>query len=122
MFKRRVPRHVLRRLLGLVYPLMGWRRTLQYYRHRALRLPGTPASIARGIACGAAVSFTPFVGLHFILAFAMAWLIGGNLLAAAIGTIVGNPLTFFYYMASDLQNWSVCTGHRPATGNRAGIH
>ena len=31
------------------------------------RLPGTPYSIAAGFACGATVSFTPLVGLHFFL-------------------------------------------------------
>ena len=40
------------------------------------------------------VSFTPLLGLHFILAIIFAYLIRGNLIAALIGTIVGNPITF----------------------------
>ena len=40
------------------------------------------------------VSFTPLLGLHFILALIFAYLIRGNLIAALIGTVVGNPLTF----------------------------
>tara|TARA_B100000900_G_scaffold398313_1_gene399555 strand:- start:704 stop:1069 length:366 start_codon:yes stop_codon:yes gene_type:complete len=40
------------------------------------------------------VSFTPLLGLHFILAIIFAYLIRGNFIAALIGTIVGNPLTF----------------------------
>ncbi len=96
MFRRRQPLNILSKLRGFVYPRMGISRTLRYYRYRAVRLPGTPANIATGLACGAAVSFTPFIGLHFFLAFVMAWILGGNLLAAAIGTIVGNPLTFFF--------------------------
>ncbi|PCI33800.1 MAG: hypothetical protein COB54_02010 [Alphaproteobacteria bacterium] len=63
-------------------------------RHRLARIPGTPYAIAAGFACGAAVSFTPFLGLHFLLAALMAWIIGANILTSAMGTIVGNPWTF----------------------------
>ena len=40
------------------------------------------------------VSFTPLLGLHFVLAVVFAFLIRGNFIAALIGTVVGNPLTF----------------------------
>lgn len=50
--------------------------------------------MAAGVAAGALASFTPFVGFHFIIAFFIAFFIGGNMLAAALGTSVGNPLTF----------------------------
>ena len=40
------------------------------------------------------VSFTPLLGLHFILAVIFAFLIRGNFIAALIGTVVGNPITF----------------------------
>jgi hypothetical protein len=62
--------------------------------HRLRRLPGTPYRIAAGFASGAAVSFTPFIGLHFVLAALLALVLRGNLIAAAIGTAVGNPWTF----------------------------
>lgn len=73
---------------------MGWRRALSYFAHRIARLPGTPYSIAAGFACGSAVSFTPFMGLHFIFAGVLAWVLRGNMVASAIGTAVGNPWTF----------------------------
>ncbi len=57
-------------------------------------LTGSPYAIASGAACGAAISFTPFVGLHLILAMFGALLIHGNVLAAAVGTVIGNPWTF----------------------------
>jgi uncharacterized protein len=57
-------------------------------------MPGSTHSIAAGIASGAAVSFTPFLGLHFLLGFVLAWIVRGNLLASAFGTAVGNPWTF----------------------------
>jgi uncharacterized protein (DUF2062 family) len=57
-------------------------------------LPGTPTRIAAGFACGVAVSFTPFIGFHFVLAVALAAAMRGNLIASAVGTAVGNPWTF----------------------------
>ena len=58
------------------------------------QLQGTPYSIAAGFACGVAISFTPFIGFHLILAAITAWIIRGNIVSSAIGTIVGNPWTF----------------------------
>jgi len=66
----------------------------RYLLNRLKRLPADPHAIAVGFASGAAFSCTPLFGLHFLLAFALAWMLRGNLIAAAMGTIVGNPLTF----------------------------
>lgn len=96
MFRRRRSPHPLRRIREILWPRAGWRRASRYVMHRVSRLPGTPFSIAAGFACGAAMSLTPFVGFHFALAALIAWLIGGNILAAAIGTTVGNPWTFAF--------------------------
>lgn len=82
------------RLRNFFWPRSGWRRSTQYIVHRLSRLPGTPYSLAAGFACGAAASFTPFVGLHIVLAAFLAWIIRANLLASLIGTAVGNPWTF----------------------------
>ena len=57
-------------------------------------MPASNYAISSGFACGSMVSFTPLLGLHFILALFFAYLIRGNLIAALIGTVVGNPLTF----------------------------
>ena len=94
LFGARNPRSLLYKIREFVWPRSGWRRALLYVRHRLARLPGTPYSIAAGFACGAAMSFTPFLGLHFFLAGLLAWLIGANIVASAIGTVVGNPWTF----------------------------
>jgi uncharacterized protein len=96
MFKRQKKRSFWQNLREWVYPRMGWRRFFRYWRHRTLRLPGTPESISRGLACGAAVSFTPFIGFHLLFSFALAWLLRGNLVASAIGTFIGNPFTAFF--------------------------
>lgn len=67
---------------------------LSYYKLRLARLPASNYAISSGFACGSMVSFTPLLGLHFILAVIFAFLIRGNFVAALIGTVVGNPLTF----------------------------
>ncbi len=94
LFRRRHRRALVFRVLEYLWPRMGWRRAGRYYAFRIKRLPGTPYSIACGFACGAAVSFTPFMGFHFILGAVLAWSLRGSLFASAIGTAVGNPWTF----------------------------
>lgn len=76
------------------YPRGGWYRAAGYVVHRLRRLPDPPHRISRGIAAGVFVSFTPFFGLHFVLAALIAFLMRGNMLAAILATFVGNPLTF----------------------------
>jgi uncharacterized protein len=94
VFRRRRPLGWLRRLRGLLWPDSGWSRASSYFLHRIKRLPGTPHGIAAGIACGAAISCTPFIGFHFALSFLLCFLVRGNYVAAALGTVVGNPWTF----------------------------
>lgn len=77
-----------------LWPRRSWMRSGQYVTKRILRLTATPHAVAAGVAAGAFTSFTPFMGLHFLLAFVFAWVVRGNLLASALGTFVGNPLTF----------------------------
>lgn len=94
MFKRRSKRQVHHHLREAVWPTIGWRRSVDYIKHRVGRLPGTPYSIAAGFAWGAAVSCTPFMGLHIIASAIGAWITRSSVLAAALGTLVGNPWTF----------------------------
>ena len=94
LFKRRHPLTFSKRVLSMLWPRAGWRRAATYMGHRLSRLPGSPGGIAAGFACGAAISFTPLIGLHFIGAAVLAWLMRGNLFASAVGTVVGNPWTF----------------------------
>jgi uncharacterized protein len=83
-----------------LWPRVSWRRSSSYYLKRILRLSGTPYAIAMGAAVGAAMSFTPFIGFHIALAAAMSWMLRGNLIAAALGTAVGNPLTLPFIWAT----------------------
>lgn len=94
LFGRRGRVPLWRRVLNWIWPRAGLKRAGAYIGHRVQRLPGTPYSIAAGLACGAAVSCTPFIGFHFLFGAVLALLIGGNLVASAIGTAAGNPWTF----------------------------
>ena len=69
-------------------------RQQQASAYRVRRIDGSPSGVAVGVAWGVAVSFTPFYFLHIGIAVAGSWLMGGSLLAAAIGTLFLNPLTF----------------------------
>jgi uncharacterized protein (DUF2062 family) len=89
---------------------MGWRRLSVYLVKRLTRLAGTPHSIALGFACGAAISFTPFVGTHLILSLLLTYLFRGHLLAAAVGTVVGNPWTFPFIWLSTYKLGQIMLG------------
>ena len=85
---------MLERLRELLWPRSGWERAAKYVFHRVARLPGTPYAIAGGLACGAAVSFTPFLGMHIVLSVLLAWIIRASIISSIIGTAIGNPWTF----------------------------
>jgi len=103
MFRRRKPLSALNQMRAFIWPERGFRRLFSYLFQRIIRLPGSPASIAGGFAAGVAASFTPFLGLHFILAAALAMLFRGNVLASAIGTFFGNPWTFILIWLADYE-------------------
>lgn len=79
---------------NLIWPKMGLSRAWRYLVHRMARLSASPHAIALGFAAGAFVSFTPFIGFHFILAGLLAFSLRASIIASAIGTVVGNPVTF----------------------------
>jgi len=107
MFQRRDKPSKLRRVLDFFWPSIGFGRSTRYLGYRLARLPGTPYSLAAGFAFGAAVSFIPFIGLHFILGGVLAWIFRANIIASAIGTAIGNPWTFpFIWTATyHIGNW-----------------
>lgn len=85
-----------------------------YIVKRATRLSGTPHSIAAGFACGVAISFTPFIGFHLLGAFLLCLLVRGNYLAAAAGTLIGNPWTFPFIWVAIYQLGHMLLGTRAA--------
>lgn len=94
IFRRRDKRPWWRIVAEFVWPRGGWGRAFTYVKHRLHRLPDPPDRIARGIFAGVFTTFTPFYGLHFVLAGTIAWILRGNIPAAILGTFFGNPLTY----------------------------
>ncbi len=94
LFQRREPARWPEKLRISVWPRRSWGRSVKYVTKRILRITATPHAIAAGVAAGVFTSFTPFMGFHFIIAAIIAYIIGGNLIASALGTFFGNPLTF----------------------------
>jgi uncharacterized protein (DUF2062 family) len=116
VFKRRVKRTLWDQAVEGVWPRGGWIRSFEYIRHRVRRLPDTPEKIGRGIWAGVFASFTPFFGIHFIFALAIAKVARGNMLAALIGTFFGNPLTLLPISFISLNSGYFLLGTRPDEG------
>ena len=94
MFRRRVPLSFAGKVRETLWPRKGFARLYSYLIQRVLRMPGSAYSLASGFACGVAVSFTPLLGFHLLLAIGLAYFIRGNMATALLGTLFGNPWTF----------------------------
>ena len=107
LFRRRSPPRWREKIRVWLWPRRNWSRSIRYMAYRLWRLRASSHTIALGCACGVFAAFTPFLGGHFILAGVLAWITRGSILASALGTFVGSPLTFpFIWFASfSLGNW-----------------
>ncbi len=103
LFRRRHPLTWQQRVRVAAWPARSWRRSFYYMAKRILRLRATPHAIAVGTAAGVFVSCTPFLGLHILLASAITWALGGNVIAAVLATWFGNPISFPIIWASTWQ-------------------
>lgn len=102
LFRRRRPLGPWGRLRLAIWPSSSFSRSAQYFAKRVLRLTATPHAIAAGVAAGILASWTPFLGFHILIAFAIAYPLAGNMAAAALGTVFGNPFTFPFIWAAAL--------------------
>jgi uncharacterized protein len=100
LFRRRESESFLAKLRVHLWPRRSWSRSTRYVVHRVRRLSATPHAVALGFAAGVFVSATPFLGTHLIMAVLIAWVIGGSIVAAILGTFVGNPLTYPLFWVS----------------------
>ena len=68
------------------------------------RIRDFPESVASGLAWGVAISFTPLLRFHLIICYLGTLAMRGNLIAATVGSVIGNPWTFpfFFYVAYKL--------------------
>jgi uncharacterized protein (DUF2062 family) len=93
LFRRRKKASWPDRVREFFWPRKGFTRPARYLAKRILRLSASPHAVAAGVAAGTFSAFTPLLGFHVILALALAYLMAGNLLAAALATTVANPVT-----------------------------
>ena len=75
-------------------------RILRLLKLKLYRIRDFPEAVAIGLAWGASVSMTPMLGFHLITCYIGTWMMRGNMVAATVGTVLGNPWTFpfFFYL------------------------
>jgi uncharacterized protein (DUF2062 family) len=111
LFRRREAESLFARIRTAVWPRHSWSRSSRYFTKRVLRLSGSPHTVAIGVAAGVFTACTPFVGFHILISVVLAFAIGGNLLAAGMGTFIGNPLTFPVIWATTYSLGNQILGH-----------
>jgi len=119
MFNSRENRGWLRAVVEFVWPRRGFRNAWNYRMLRLSRMRVCPHRLSLGFAAGAFASFTPLIGLHFILAMVLALVLRGNILASAVGTVIGNPVTFPFIWLATYQVGSRILGVTPIAGTAA---
>lgn len=110
LFRRRAAPSWFAKTRAMLWPTRSFPRSTRYVIKRLLRVNATPYAIAMGVACGVFVSFTPLLGLHFLVAFMLVYLLRANYLAAVLGTFVGNPITFPFIWALTFRVGQVLLG------------
>jgi len=93
LFQRRHKLPLLAKIRNMIWPTMGLKRLLQYYKHRTVRIPASAHSIASGLAFGCAISWTPTFGTHLLQCAAFSFIFRANWVAAFLGSALGNPWT-----------------------------
>lgn len=117
LFKSANKPSLIRGIASFFWPRGGFRRAWTCQFLRLARLKACPHKISLGFAAGAFASFLPLVGLHFILAAALAFAVRGNIIASAVGTVVGNPLTFPMIWFATYKVGLTLTGQLDAQGS-----
>lgn len=82
------------KLRNFIWPSMGIKRTLKYYKYRIIRMPHSTHSISMGLAAGCVVSWTPSFPFHILQCFLFSRIFKANFPAAVLGTAFGNPWSF----------------------------
>lgn len=102
---------------------MNLRRMGRYFHLRFLRMRSGPSEISRGLAIGVFCGMTPLLGLHMVLAVALAMFLKGNKLMALAGAWVGNPLTMpvFLILEYKLGRWIMGASPAPVPQLSLGV-
>ncbi|WP_455478489.1 DUF2062 domain-containing protein [Bartonella sp. B10] len=101
LFYHRESTNFVKRIRLWLWPRRSFSRSFCYMRKRILRISATPHKVALGFAIGIFLACSPLFGIHIILAILLSWILRGNFAAAIIGTVISNPLTFFFIIIAD---------------------
>jgi uncharacterized protein (DUF2062 family) len=112
LFKRRDKAKIAERIITLLWPRRSWGRSTRYVLLRLRRLKSSPHRIAIGCAAGVFASFTPFLGFQMMSAGLIAWALGGSVIASALGTFAGNPLSYPLIWLSTFNLGSLLIGQK----------
>jgi uncharacterized protein len=94
LFRRRERPSLLESLRIALWPRRSFARSARYVFYRLWRLSGSPHVIAVGCAAGVFIGFTPLYGFQIVAAVLLAWMLGGSIVAAGLGTFIANPISF----------------------------
>jgi uncharacterized protein (DUF2062 family) len=86
-------------------------RTIRYGYLRFIRLKGSSAQIARGLALGVFWGMFPLPGLQMAIAILTATVFRGSKIAAAAGTWLSNPITTLPFAALNFHIGQTLLGH-----------
>lgn len=102
-FKSRNRKPFSARVQDAVWPHMGWKRALKYRGLQLMRISGSPHAVAAGAAAGIFAAFSPLFGFHYLIAGAVAYVLGGSIIASAAVTTLANPLTLPLFWAASYE-------------------
>jgi uncharacterized protein (DUF2062 family) len=114
LFRRREAETWLERVRIHLWPRRSFSRSGRYVVYRLRRLSESPHAVALGFAVGVFSASTPFLGTHMVMAALIAWIVGGSIVAAVLGTFLGNPLTYPLLWYSTYQIGNLMLGGRAA--------
>jgi len=94
------------RLLKL---MIRFRPVLRFVKLRILHVDDSPERIARGLAVGLFIGYSPLMGIQMLLAWAAAALVRANKIVAVLCVWVSNPFTVIpiYYPSYLLGRWLI---------------
>jgi uncharacterized protein len=102
---------------------MTFSRAMRYQLLKFVRIRATPHAIGIGVAVGIFAAFLPLVGVHMALAAALAWMFGGNIIAAVACTVlVGNPITYPFIWAATWEAGQMILGSKAKSMGTIHLH
>ncbi len=91
----------------------GFFRQFKLHLIRLARIKSSPDAVARGVALGVFIGFTPFFGFHILIALLFAVILQQNKIATFVGVWVTNPLTAPFIYALEYEIGRMLLGKPP---------